>query len=78
MNKSYQVTLFCTIGAYRPVSCIVNRQQESNIDESQDKIVKKELQKQGIIKICQKRLWTLSDLTKYGYTRYKVRPYEKK
>lgn len=77
MIKKYQVTLFSTTGAYRPVACIVNRQQESDIDESQDKAIRKELQKQGVIKICQKRYWTLSDLSKYGYTKYKIRPYEK-
>ena len=78
MNKQYQITLFCTTGAYRPVSCIVNRQQESDTDESQDKTIRKTLQREGVKKICQKRYWQLSDLNKYGYTKYKIRPYEKK
>ena len=77
MNKQYQVTLFCTTGAYRPVSCIVNRQQEEDTDMSQDKVIRKELQRAGVKKICEKRYWQLSDLSRYGYTKYKIRPYEK-
>lgn len=77
MIKKYQVTLYCTSGAYRPVSCIVNRQQESDIDMSTDKVIRKEIQKLGVKKICEKRLWQLNDLVKYQYTKYKIRPYEK-
>lgn len=75
MQKEYQVTLFCGTGAYKPVSCIVKREQYSDSDYSGNKTVKKELQKAGIKKICQKRLWTLSDLARFGYTSYKVRAY---
>lgn len=73
MTKKYQVTLFCTTGAYKPVACIINNEQAEDIDLSTDKQERKKMQKAGVIKICQKRLWTLSDLARYGYTRYKIR-----
>lgn len=76
MIKKYQVTLFCTTGAYKPVACIVNNQQDNDTDLSMDKQERKKIQKQGVIKICQKRYWSLSDLNKYGYTRYKMRAVE--
>ena len=77
MLKEYQVTLICGSGAYKPVSCIVKREQYSDVDYSSNATVKKELQKLGIQKICGKRGWTLSDLSRFGYTRYKVRAYNK-
>ena len=77
MVKEYQVTLICGNGAYRPVSCIVKKEQYTNDDYSSIASVKKELQKMGVKKICGKRGWSLSDLSKYGYTRYKVRAYDK-
>ena len=73
MIKKYQVTLFDKSGTYRPVACIVNNQQTNDSDLSIDKQERKKIQKAGVIKICQKRLWTLSDLKKYGYTKYKKR-----
>lgn len=78
MKKEYQVTLFCGTGAYKPVSCIVKREQYSDSDYSSNATVKKELQKMGIKKICEKRGWRLSDLANYGYTRYKVRAWTEK
>lgn len=73
MIKKYQVTLFCTTGAYRPVACIVNHEQAESLDLSHDKASRKAIQKAGIVKICQKRYWSLADLNKYGYTKYKIR-----
>lgn len=73
MVKKYQVTLFCTTGAFKPVACIVNNEQVENVDLSTDKQERKRLQKIGVKKICEKRYWQLSDLVKYGYTRYKIR-----
>lgn len=73
INKKYQVTLFCTTGAYKPVACIVTNQQADDTDLSTDKEIKKKMQKMGVKKICEKRLWQLSDLARYGYTRYKIR-----
>lgn len=72
-NKKYQVTLFCTTGAYKPVACIVTNQQADDTDLSTDKEVRKKMQKMGVKKICEKRLWQLSDLARYGYTKYKIR-----
>lgn len=73
MIKKYQVTLFCTTGAYKPVACIVNNEQAEDIDLSMDKQERKKMQKIGVKKICEKRYWRLADLTRFGYTRYKIR-----
>ncbi len=73
MTKKYQVTLFCTTGAYKPVACIINNEQTEDTDLSTDKEIRKKMQKMGVKKICEKRLWQLSDLARYGYTRYKIR-----
>ena len=75
MMKEYQVTLIWTTGQYRPVSCIVKADTEEILKEGSTFI--KAVQKKGIIKICQKRLWTKADLKKYGYTKVKVRVYDK-
>ena len=77
MKKEYQVTLICGSGAYKPVSCIVKREQYSDVDYSSNATVKKDLQKMGVKKICEKRGWRLNDLVRFGYTRYKVRAYDK-
>ena len=73
MIKKYQVTLFSTTGAYRPVACIVNNEQAEDVDLSMDKQERKKMQKVGVVKICQKRYWSLADLSRYGYTRYKIK-----
>lgn len=75
MIKEYQVTLYSK--AYKPVSCIVKREQYTDADYSTNKNFKKELQKDGIKKICQQRRWQLNDLSKYGYATYKVRVYKR-
>ena len=76
MLKEYQVTLSSTSGKYKPVSCIVKKDNKEVITKGREVFIK-ELQQQGIIKICQKRLWNNSDLKKYGYTKVKVREYDK-
>ena len=73
MIKKYQVTLFCTTGAYKPVACIVNNTQTEDIDLSMDKQERKKIQRAGVKKICEKRYWQLTDLVRYGYTKYKIR-----
>lgn len=73
MIKKYQVTLFCSTGEYKPVACIVNHIQAVDVDLSLDKIERNKIQREGVIKICQKRLWDLKDLKKYSYTKYKIR-----
>lgn len=75
MIKEYQVTLYSK--KYKPVSCIVKREQYADVDYSKNPNFKKELQKDGLKKICQQHRWQLSDVTKYGYTTYKVRAYKR-
>ena len=76
MLREYQITLTSTSGKYKPVSCIVKRDNKEVLEKGRDTFIK-ELQQQGIIKICQKRLWSNSDLKRYGYTKVKVREYDK-
>lgn len=73
MIKEYQVTLMCNNGKYRPVSCLVKCEEIDLLNKEQ----KRALIKKGTQKICLKRYWTGSDLTKYGYTKAKVRLYDK-
>lgn len=77
MKKNYQVTLICADGKYKPVSCIVAFEQSADADLTVMPQKKKEIQQMGIVKICQKRYWSNSDLKKYGYTKVKVRVYDK-
>lgn len=77
MTKQYQVTLTTPTNKYRPVSCIVTREQSTDEDLSLNKTIKQEIAKQGIQKICQKRLWSKKDLLSYEYTKVKVRMYDK-
>lgn len=72
MIKTYQVTLFCKSGAYRPVSALVKHEA---VDINTNKVARKEVQLEGIKKICYKRYWTSKDLGKYNYTIAKVREY---
>lgn len=67
-----QVTLLSTTGKYKPVSCLVDAESGEYYLEH-----KKEVQQKGIIKICQKRLWQQYHLKQYGYTRCKMRVYDK-
>lgn len=66
LNK-FQVTFFSE--TYRPVACIIET------DKNFVEIVKNEKQfrKMAIVKICQKRGWTMKDFTDYGYGKYKYR-----
>lgn len=77
MMKEYQVTLLCNTNKYKPVACIITREQECKLDMSCDVKIRKELINKGIQKICTKRYWTKADIAKYGYTRAKVRLYDK-
>lgn len=78
MQKQYQVTLLCANGKYRPISCIVTKEQSTNEDLSTNKEMKKTLANLGIQKICNQRLWQTKELIGYGYTKVKVREYDKK
>ena len=75
MVKEFQVTLISTIGKYKPVSCIVKVDTKEMLKVGSTFV--KDIQTKGIIKICQQRLWTNADLKKYGYTKVKVRQYDK-
>lgn len=65
--KEYQVTLICADGTYKPVSCIIKTVSTDT----------KEIKNKGITKICQKRGWGKFELLKYGYTKIKIREYDK-
>lgn len=66
-----QVTIFSNCG-YRPISAIVNVESVIWANEHMA-----DIKKSGIEKICRKKYWDKRDLSQYGYTRCKVRLYEK-
>ena len=66
----YQVTLFSTTGKYKPISAIVETAKATTKEDV------KAIQKKGVEKICISRLWKSADLTRYGYTKIKVRVYD--
>lgn len=68
---NYQVTLTSTTGQYKAVSTIVKAEKITTKEEKQRVINK------GIIKIAQQRRWTNQDLKKFGYTKVKIREYDK-
>lgn len=76
MLKEYQVTLMCATNCYKPVSCIIKK-DDSIIAIIGATAFTKEIQTAGIVKICQQRRWTNRDLKQYGYTRVKIREYDK-
>jgi hypothetical protein len=63
----YQVTLMCDNGKYKPVSTIVE------MDTKDVSTIKTK----GIQKICAQRYWTKLNLKQYGYTKVKIRAYDK-
>lgn len=71
---NYQITLFCTTNQYKPVSCIVKK---GSIIDLTNQVEKRKVVNDGIVKICHKRGWTQKELTKYSYTRVKVREFDK-
>ena len=78
MLKKYQVTMYCTTNQYKPISTIVSIEQaieEDNLLLNKEK--KQEIIKKGIIKICQKRYWTMREVKQYHYTKVKAREYKK-
>ena len=68
---NYQVTLTSTTGQYKAVSAIVKAEKITTKEEKQ-KVINK-----GIVKIAQQRRWTNQDLKKFGYTKVKIREYDK-
>ena len=69
--KQIQVTLVSDKG-YRAVSALVDVPSIRDYIEN-----KSQYQMQGVVKICAKRHWSKTDLTKYGYTGIKCRVYDK-
>jgi hypothetical protein len=70
----YQVTIVCTTGQYRPVSCIIKTVEEIDLH---NKTAKMSVVNKGIQKICSKRYWTSKDLKRYSYNKIKIRKYDK-
>lgn len=68
MKKQYQVTLICESGKYKPVSTIVTMEETTD---------RKAIMREGQKKIMIKRYWSMADLTRYGYTKGKIREYDK-
>lgn len=77
INKEYQVTIICETNKYKPVSTIVTIQQTEDIDWTQCSQKKKEIITKGVQKICNKHYWNKSDLLRLGYTKSRVRVYDK-
>lgn len=67
-----QFTLFCTTGQYKPISTLI---QVDSVSEYNNNY--KEYREKAIRKIAQQRYWTNADLTRYHYTKLKVRVYDK-
>ena len=68
MKKQYEVTLICENGKYKPVSTIVTMEETTD---------RKAIMREGQKKIMIKRYWSMADLTRYGYTKGKIREYDK-
>ena len=68
MKKQYQVTLICENGKYKPVSTIVTMEETTD---------RRAIMREGQKKIMIKRYWSMADLTRYGYTKGKIREYDK-
>lgn len=77
MKKQYQVTLISATGKYKPVSCLITMEQTEDVDLTLNKEIKKNIITQGIQKICNQRLWSKRELVQYGYTKARVREYDK-
>ncbi len=71
MKQQIQITLFSDKG-YKPVSCLV---EVENVEYYKEHL--KEVKAQGIQKICNKRYWEKYHLIQYGYTKVKMRIYDK-
>lgn len=76
MMKQYQVTLMCATGQYKPVSCIIKKEEEELKKLGKTAFLDM-IKKQGITKICQNRGWSGRELKQYSYTKIKVREYDK-
>ena len=76
-EKQYQVTLFCPERKYKPVATIVKLQQLIDVDLSKNAEERKNIRIMGLKMICSKRGWDNKDLSRLGYSKVKVRMYDK-
>lgn len=74
--KEYQVTLVCATGKYKPVSCIIKK-EESELKRLGKTTFLDLVKDAGIKKICMQRGWSSRELKQYSYTKVKVREYDK-
>ena len=73
-----QVTFFHKENKYKPISTIVKIEQEREEDNLLlNKEKKQEIINKGIVKICQKKYWTMREVKRYNYTKVKAREYKK-
>lgn len=77
MRVQYQVTISDPNKRYRPVSCIVNREQVKDYNALCYSQEKQKIIQDGILKICAKHGWTGQELMKMGYTQVSTRKYDK-
>lgn len=77
MKQKYQVTIMCKTGAYKPISCLIEMEQEQGEDLTKNIVKKKEITTRGVNKICASRGWSARELQKYGYATVKCRYYDK-
>lgn len=76
MIKQYQVTLVCTTGQYKPVSCIIKKDTNEIAKIGKSAFVG-QIRQEGVVKICQSRRWGNREIKNYGYTKVKIREYDK-
>lgn len=76
MIKQYQVTMYCKDNKYKPVSCIVEKDNVL-IYKMGTEAYKQAIYVEGVEKICKQRGWTVDHIRKYGYTTMKMREYNK-
>jgi hypothetical protein len=69
--------MYCTTNQYKPISTIVKIEQEREEDNLLlNKEKKQEIINKGIVKICQKKYWTMREVKRYNYTKVKTREYK--
>lgn len=77
MKKQYQVTLKSTTGKYKPISCIITKEQKEDVNLLLIKEEKTQIINAGVIKICGQRYWGKRDIIEQGFTIATTRVYDK-
>lgn len=65
--KKFQFTFYSE--KYRPVACIIET-EKTFVDILRNQ---KDFYKLAVVKVCQKRSWTIKDFKGYGYGKFKFR-----